>query len=102
MVRPDAVLAVSPTVSVLPLGDELTLYDAASGQTLALNRTAADVLSLLDGNTSIKELEHLLARVYALPLSEAVEAVEAVVDRLLGSGTVRVSDVPAVGPSEPS
>jgi len=102
MVLPETVLCLSPTVSVLPLGDELSVYDAATGQTLALNRTAADVLSLLDGSTSIAELGLELSRLYPLPPAEVVEAVSRVADTLLAAGTLRVSGPRVAGQSAPS
>ena len=102
MVQPETVLCLSPTVSVLPLGDELTVYDAATGQTLALNRTASDVLALLDGSTSIEQLALELSRVYPLPSAEVVEAVRHVADTLLAAGTVKVSGPRVAEPSVPS
>ena len=102
MVLPETVLSLSPTVSVLPLGDELSVFDAATGQTLALNRTAADVLALLDGHTTIEELAVQLARSYPLPAGELVAAVSDVAETLLARGTLRVTDGRVAGSSAPS
>lgn len=102
MVLPETVLSLSPSVSVLPLGDELSVFDAATGQTLALNRTAADILALVDGHTTIAQLASQLARSYPLAPDELVTAVSELADTLLARGTVLVSDDRVAAPSEPS
>src|SRR5690349_19685001 len=87
--RMQAVLAVSPGVSTLPLGDQLTLYDAVAGRTLALNRTAADLFALVDGLSSVADIARSLATAYGRGLDEIVDDVAAAFDELLGLGALR-------------
>lgn len=84
----DTVLMVSPRVSVLPIGDELSLFDDSTGQALALNRTAADILALVDGSATLADIATIVARAYDRPQDEAADAVAAVAATLLEHGAV--------------
>ena len=51
----------APTVSSEELGDELSLFDSASGTAVALNGTARDIWSLVDGEATFDEVVATLA-----------------------------------------
>ena len=78
----------APTVSGEELGDDLSLFDSASGTAMALNGTASDIWSLVDGEATFDEVVETLARAYRVE-PEAIEAdVRAALDRLVGAGFV--------------
>ena len=78
----------APTVSSQELGDDLSLFDSASGTAMALNGTASDIWSLVDGEATFDEVVETLARAYRVE-PEAIEAdVRAALDRLVGAGFV--------------
>lgn len=87
---PETVLVVAPAVSVLPLGEDLSVYNARTGHTLALNRTAADILALVDGSTSLAQISTLVATAYQRPVDETETVVREVADSLLLHGAVTV------------
>lgn len=70
------------------MDDELSVFNAASGRALALNRTAADVLALADGSTSIGNVVRMLASAYDMEPEEIVADVRAAVDELTGAGVI--------------
>jgi hypothetical protein len=86
----ESVVAVSPAVSLLPLGDELTLFDRERGHTLALNRTAADVLALADGTSTVAEIGASMAAAYDIDREVAMAAVLAVTGDLVALGALSV------------
>lgn len=76
------------SVRVIALDDELSVFNADSGIALALNRTAADVLALADGSTSIRHVVQTLARAYDVEPEEIVADVRAAVDQLISAGVI--------------
>ncbi len=52
------------SVRAIELGDELSLFDVATGQALSLNRTASDVWALADGEADVDDVIAILARAY--------------------------------------
>lgn len=86
----DTVLEVSPGVSALPLGSELTVFDAAAGRSFALNRTAADAFELVDGRCTAEEITRTLSVRYGQTFEDIVDDVMTVLDGLAGSGTLRL------------
>jgi hypothetical protein len=86
------VLAQAPGWRVLPVGDEVSLFDSASGQALRLNRTASDVYSLADGERTEDELVSALAEAYGLSPEDIAQDVAVGLDQLVDCGALRVSD----------
>ena len=80
-----------PGWRALPVGDEVSLFDSATGRALRLNRTAADVYALADGERTVDELLALLARAYGVPPQAIAEDVANGVRELIGAGALRVS-----------
>jgi hypothetical protein len=92
--RMDVVLTVSPGVTSLPLGDELTVFDPASGRALALNSTAADAFALVDGLATVADIARSLAAAYGRGLDEIVDDVAGLLERLRGEGALSPVVVP--------
>lgn len=88
----EAVNVPAPTVSALPLGDELSLFDARTGTAITLNRTAADVFALSDGQTRVSEIVGVLARAYAVEPASIEADVIGVVRELIASGVLVTVD----------
>ena len=78
----------SPTVSVMALDDELSLFDARTGTAMTLNRTAADIFHLLDGTTSADDLVAELARAYGLEPADIRADVESALTDLAAAGVI--------------
>ena len=70
----------------LPIHVELTLFDTSTGTAVALNRTAADILALADGATTVSDVVATLARSYAVEPSQIADEVLAVVRELTAAG----------------
>jgi hypothetical protein len=70
----------------MPLGDELSIFDAATGRAFALNRTAADVFALADGRTTLAEIVLILSRAYDAEPVEVAADVTPVVRELTEAG----------------
>ena len=87
---PETVLSLSPTVSMLPLGEDLSVFNAETGRTLALNRSAADILALVDGSTSLTQISTVVANAYDVPVPDVATVVGEVAESLLGHGAVTV------------
>jgi len=77
---------LADTVRVEELDDELTLFDVRTGTAVALNRTAADILALADGVTTVPEVVATLARNYAVEPSAIADEVLGVVQELTAAG----------------
>jgi hypothetical protein len=78
----------APTVTGEELGDELSLFDSASGKAVALNGTARDIWTLVDGEASVDDIVATLARAYRLE-PQAIDAeVRAALDRLSSEGFI--------------
>jgi hypothetical protein len=60
----DTVLALSPTVSTLPVGEGLTIFDSATSTAISLNPTAADIAALADGTASVDDVVRILSETY--------------------------------------
>jgi hypothetical protein len=84
----DTVLAVSPNVRTMPLGDELTVFDATTGRALALNRTAADIFALVDGTCAVGEISAVLARRHSLDVATIEGDVRSATESLLAQGAL--------------
>lgn len=78
----------SPTVSVMALDDELSLFDARTGTAMTLNRTASDIFHLLDGMSSADDLVAVLARAYGVEPAEINEDVESTLTELAAAGVI--------------
>jgi hypothetical protein len=87
---PHTVLALAPGVSMLALGDDLSVFNSGTGQTLALNRTAADILALVDGTTSLAQISTIVATAYEQPAAEVENLVGEVAETLMRHGVVTV------------
>ncbi|TPG18969.1 PqqD family protein [Pedococcus bigeumensis] len=86
----ETVLVLAPAVSMLPLGADLSVFNAESGATLALNRTAADILALVDGATSLAQISTVVASAYEQPVPDVETVVGEVAETLLRHGAVTV------------
>jgi hypothetical protein len=64
------------------LGDELTLFDTATGRAVALNGTARDIWALIDGESGIDDIVHTLARAYHVQPDLIAADVESAVAQL--------------------
>ncbi len=60
------------------------------GHTLALNRTAADILALVDGSTSLAQISTVVADAYERPVPDVERVVGEVAETLLRHGAVTV------------
>jgi hypothetical protein len=78
----------SADVSTMPLGDELTVFDASTGTALVLNRTAADVFALADGRTPVSEAVTVLARAYGVEREDIAAEVADTVGALRAAGVL--------------
>ena len=78
--------APAPSVRSLPLGDELSVFDSATGRAFALNRTAADVFALADGRATVAEIAQVLSRAYDAEPSGIARDVTLVVRHLTEAG----------------
>lgn len=87
---PNAVLAVSRHVDAMASGGTLCLFDAATGRASALNRTAADVFTLIDGTTTLGELVHTLATAYQVDANNIATSIVDLVAELCAEGLVTV------------
>lgn len=81
----------APSLSTVELGDELSVFDAATGTALTLNRTASDVFALADGHTTVGEAVEVLARAYGVEAGEIADDVVQTVQRLHESGVLVAS-----------
>ncbi|GEM_PF-6221000 len=78
----------SETVREMALGDELSLFDSATGRAVALNSTARDVWALADGQTSVVEVIDTLARAYGVPPEDIADDVRRTLDLLAEAGVI--------------
>lgn len=82
----------APSLSTVELGDELSVFDAATGTALTLNRTASDVFALADGHTTVAEAVDVLARAYGVEAAVIADEVAGAVRSLRESGVLVASD----------
>lgn len=78
----------SDSVRIIELGDELSVFNPATGVAVALNRTAADVVALADGTATIGQLVGTLARAYAVEPGEIEPEIRAVLRQLTEAGVL--------------
>jgi hypothetical protein len=78
----------APTVSAEELGDELSLFDSATGKAAALNGTARDIWALIDGETTVDEVVAMLARAYRVEPEVIDRDVRTALDRLVAEGFI--------------
>ena len=93
-ITPDAVPTVSTHVDAMPSGSSLCLFDAATGRASALNRTASDVFTLIDGQTTVCELVETLAAAYQVDAGDIATSILDVVVQLRAEGLVSVEPSP--------
>lgn len=67
---------------------EISLYDPSTEQVMVLNRTATDIWLLSDGEHSLEEVTHLLAKAYGVESSDIREDVEETVTAFIESGFI--------------
>ena len=76
------------SMSAVPLDDGLSLFDAATGKAMALNRTASDIYALADGATTVEDAVAILAKAYDVEPAAITTEVHDVVDRLTAAGVL--------------
>jgi hypothetical protein len=72
----------APTVRSHELGDELTLFDTATGRAVALNGTARDIWALVDGESDVDDIVQTLASAYRVEPALIVADVEMALTQL--------------------
>jgi len=77
---------LADTLRVEELDDELTVFDTRTGTAVALNRTAADIVVLADGVSTVSDVVATLARSYAVDPSTIEQEVARVVEELTEAG----------------
>jgi Coenzyme PQQ synthesis protein D (PqqD) len=78
----------APTVSAEELGDDLSLFDSASGKAVALNGTARDIWELVDGEASVDDMVATLAQAYRVEPGTIEGDVRVALDRLVAEGFI--------------
>lgn len=76
------------SLRMIELGDELSVFDTSTGVAVALNRTAADVVALADGTSTLGDVIGILARAYAVAPSAIEQEVRAVIEQLTEAGVL--------------
>lgn len=85
---PDFLPEQAPTVREMALGDELSLFDTATGTALALNGTARDVWALVDGHSPVEDIVATLAASYRVDPARIDGDVRAAVAALTAAGVL--------------
>lgn len=88
-------VVLAPGVRLTELGDELTVFNAASGLAYALNRTAAHLIALTRVPTTTGWLTEQMAAAYGMPHSEMGPVIDALVQELVHLGILVVTDASA-------
>ena len=78
----------APTVSGEELGDDLSLFDSASGKAVALNGTARDIWELVDGEASVDDVVATLAGAYRSNRGPSRAMSRVALDRLVAEGFI--------------
>jgi hypothetical protein len=78
----------APTVSGEELGEDLSLFDSATGTAVALNGTARDIWALVDGKASVDDVVATLAQAYRVEPGEIEGDVRAALERLVSEGFI--------------
>ncbi len=76
------------TVREMTLGDELSLFDAATGVAYALNRTARQVWELADGDCTVDDVVQALARLYGVTEMDIEDDVRNTLSELSSAGAL--------------
>lgn len=76
------------SIRIIELGDELSVFNATTGVAVALNRTAADVLALAHGTSTVGEIVGTLARAYGVAPADIEAEVRAVIAQLTEAGVL--------------
>lgn len=82
----------APTVLSQELGDELSLFDPATGTAVSLNKTARGIWSLLDGTRTVDDIVANLAQAYRVEPSVIELEVRAALQQLVDAGVVVTSE----------
>lgn len=80
------------TIRVERLDDELSVFDTSTGTAVALNHTAADILALADGTSTIDDVTHVLARTYGVEAASIADDVRAAVQQLRDANLLVTDD----------
>jgi PqqD family protein of HPr-rel-A system len=88
------VLACNPAVAVNQLGDRAIVHDRSSGQVHVITASAARILELVDGETTVGEVTERFAGSYGVAAAD----VHGDVEEILGA----FHELSLVGPSERS
>jgi len=75
-------------VSGEELGDDLSLFDSASGKAVALNGTARDIWELVDGEASVADVVATLGGAYRVEPEAIDKDVRETLDRLIAEGFI--------------
>lgn len=78
----------SPSVQEMAIGDELSLFDAATGTAIALNRTARDIWVLADGSSTVADVVATLAEAYQVGPTELEGDVRSTLEELTRAGVL--------------
>lgn len=85
---PPTVGRPADTVTEIELGDELSVFDTATGTALALNRTARDIWALADGKSDVDDIVAILAKAYGTAPDSIAAEVHAAVAELTAAGVL--------------
>jgi Coenzyme PQQ synthesis protein D (PqqD) len=78
----------APTVIGEELGEDVSLFDSASGKAVALNGTARDIWALVDGRASVDDVVATLAKAYRVDPEDIEGDVRAALERLVSEGFI--------------
>lgn len=85
----EVVGAHAPSVEEMAVGDELSLFDTATGTAVALNQTARDTWVLADGVATLDEMVSTLANAYGVEPEDIAADVRAAVAELTRAGVLQ-------------
>lgn len=81
-----------PGLRIMEMGEDVSVFDPATGQAVALNRTAADVFALADGTTPVAQIAQTLATAYDTTPEAITADVAAAVGSLTEAGVLLPAD----------
>lgn len=79
---------LAASVLMQQVDDNVSVFDPRTGTALVLNRTAADVLALADGESTLCEITDTLASAYGVQPEAISQDVRDVVERLTLAGVL--------------
>lgn len=92
---PSAVTSPRPVlvehVTAVPVGDELVLHEAGSGRLHLLDRMAAAVVGLFDGNRTLAEVIDAVTAVFDGRPERISDDIHGLVSDLQGRGVLRLT-----------